>query len=285
MSFDRNIAAPVASRDDAVGEEGCSTAAHGKIPKGTKTDLQRLMINSQERRLSTPVPAKLGIISKTPSMQCIDVKSLISQISDMKSLKCRWGASLAAALVVLVFLGIQEASAYYDPGVQRWINRDPAGEVTGRNLYSFLGNGAVARADPDGYTWVPTHRPASGNHNTVICYNNKLKPRLVMPYTPQELMILLPEKADQDAYFCVMKCVREHENSHIKDITAQNPNICVGVANGTTIRSTDPNTELLASEQRAHKVSLECLAKCKPCRLVEQEKMKSQQFLDEHQWQ
>jgi hypothetical protein len=32
------------------------------------------------------------------------------------------------------------ASAYYDPGVQRWINRDPIGERGGKNLYAFVRN-------------------------------------------------------------------------------------------------------------------------------------------------
>jgi uncharacterized protein RhaS with RHS repeats len=68
----------------------------------------------------------------------------------MKSLKCRLSASLAAALVSLMFLGIQEASAYYDPGVQRWINRDPIGEEGGRNLYGYVENRPVDWIDAFG---------------------------------------------------------------------------------------------------------------------------------------
>jgi hypothetical protein len=82
-------------------------------------------------------------------------------MKDMKSLKCRWGASLAAALVVLVFLGIQEASAYYDPGVQRWINRDPRGEAGGHNLNTFLLNSPMQFFDSWGLQWQPTEPLAS----------------------------------------------------------------------------------------------------------------------------
>jgi hypothetical protein len=42
------------------------------------------------------------------------------------------------------------ASAYYDPGVQRWINRDPIGERGGRNLYSFLQAAPINRFDAFG---------------------------------------------------------------------------------------------------------------------------------------
>lgn len=45
------------------------------------------------------------------------------------------------------------ASAYYDPGVQRWINRDPVAEVGGLNLYAFLRNAPVTSADALGLRW------------------------------------------------------------------------------------------------------------------------------------
>jgi RHS repeat-associated protein len=66
-------------------------------------------------------------------------------------------------LLILVFLP-HLASAYYDPGVQRWINRDPVGEpgfeavrgqgqaepAADQNQYVFVGNNPVASADPLG---------------------------------------------------------------------------------------------------------------------------------------
>ena len=38
-------------------------------------------------------------------------------------------------------------NAFYDPGLQRWINRDPANERGGINLYSFVQNIPVAVVD------------------------------------------------------------------------------------------------------------------------------------------
>jgi len=54
-------------------------------------------------------------------------------------------------LGTLTLLGMVEpASAYYDPGVQRWINRDPIGERSDNNLFSFVGNRAPDLVDPLG---------------------------------------------------------------------------------------------------------------------------------------
>jgi hypothetical protein len=55
---------------------------------------------------------------------------------------------LIAILMPLLFtlLSHQTASAYYDPGVQRWINRDPLGETEETetpNLYQFVLNNPV----------------------------------------------------------------------------------------------------------------------------------------------
>jgi len=39
---------------------------------------------------------------------------------------------------------------YYEPNLQRWLNRDPIKEWGGLNLYQFVGNGPVDSIDPDG---------------------------------------------------------------------------------------------------------------------------------------
>jgi RHS repeat-associated protein len=69
------------------------------------------------------------------------------------------------ALLALVSVAPQ-ASAYYDPGVQRWINRDPLGEhgfivinqnlgftvLRDENLYLFVLNSPIYHTDPLGLT-------------------------------------------------------------------------------------------------------------------------------------
>ena len=39
---------------------------------------------------------------------------------------------------------------FYNPNLQRWINRDPLGEESGLNLYAFVGNRPINAADPLG---------------------------------------------------------------------------------------------------------------------------------------
>ncbi len=74
-------------------------------------------------------------------------------------------ANLAPLLFTL--LSHQTAFAYYDPGVQRWLNTDPLGEpgfelVRGRepdlfgdgpNLYAFVRNSPTQRVDRSGLSW------------------------------------------------------------------------------------------------------------------------------------
>ena len=39
---------------------------------------------------------------------------------------------------------------FYDPSSQRWLNRDPLGEVDGANEYQWLENDSIGKVDPDG---------------------------------------------------------------------------------------------------------------------------------------
>jgi hypothetical protein len=68
----------------------------------------------------------------------------------------------SAPILLLLLLGLisaQSASAYYDPGVQRWLSRDPIEETGGLNLYGFIDNAPVAVADPLGLQlWYCTRK-------------------------------------------------------------------------------------------------------------------------------
>jgi hypothetical protein len=59
-------------------------------------------------------------------------------------------------LSVLVLLSLAPvASAYYDPGAQRWINRDPMEEKGGINLYTLVANAPMDRIDERGLAFLP----------------------------------------------------------------------------------------------------------------------------------
>lgn len=84
-------------------------------------------------------------------------------------MKTRWNVRWVLGLVVLL-TGLQPASGYYAPGVQRWINRDPIGEPgfglvcrrkpnplrDGPNEYLLVRNNPIGRADSFGLlAWPP----------------------------------------------------------------------------------------------------------------------------------
>ena len=69
------------------------------------------------------------------------------------------------------------ASAFYDPGVQRWINRDPIAESGGFNLYCFLRNEPTAHLDSFGYRSKRT--PPPGFDYDPNCYAKCGKQNLI----------------------------------------------------------------------------------------------------------
>lgn len=62
--------------------------------------------------------------------------------------------TILAWLVVLPM-----ARGFYDPSPQRWINRDPVGEIGQPNLYEFAVNQPLGRFDPNGLFAPPPPRP------------------------------------------------------------------------------------------------------------------------------
>jgi hypothetical protein len=65
----------------------------------------------------------------------------------MKRLLTQLTGSLS---LFLVFVSISDVSAFYNPQVQRWLNRDPIGEEGGMNLYAFVRNNPIKRFDAQG---------------------------------------------------------------------------------------------------------------------------------------
>lgn len=55
-----------------------------------------------------------------------------------------------SALALALLFAASTASAFYDPGTQRWLNRDPIEELDGINLYQPLKNSPASQYDPTG---------------------------------------------------------------------------------------------------------------------------------------
>jgi hypothetical protein len=64
--------------------------------------------------------------------------------------------SLPLLTLTLLLVPAHPASAYSDPGIQRWINRDPVQEGAGANVYTYSANDPGNRVDPSGFDSVPT---------------------------------------------------------------------------------------------------------------------------------
>jgi hypothetical protein len=58
---------------------------------------------------------------------------------------------LLATVTVAWLLSLSDASAFYDPGLQRWINRDPIEETGGLNLFQAQANAPLNFIDAFGF--------------------------------------------------------------------------------------------------------------------------------------
>jgi hypothetical protein len=65
-------------------------------------------------------------------------------------MKTSWCLLKLSLLFFSLWACPRTAHAYYDPGVQRWINRDPVAENGGINVFRFAANSPSMRIDPDG---------------------------------------------------------------------------------------------------------------------------------------
>jgi RHS repeat-associated protein len=147
---------------------------------------------------------------------------------------------------------------FYDSNLQRWINRDPIGELGSHDLFTFAGNGPIGRIDADGYTWTVSG-PKNVSYPTIKCKKGKPAPS-VPNERVSDVAMLSPNGIN--GYFCVQKCNRAHEQCHADDALRQNPKICEGIRDGSVVINDDQNGEYLASEQKCHLAEVDCLKKC-----------------------
>ena len=166
----------------------------------------------------------------------------------MNSLKHKFGSSLA----LLFFLSATElASAFYDPSLGRWVNRDPIQEKGGLNLYRFTRNNPVIWIDRWGLAIVGTPEPVDPNANTIMCLGGKLT-------------IQNKDKG------IGRKCTGEHEYRHLLDWKERyGDDLCKGVKDGYLPLGGDDYDEFLRkSECRGSKAGKKCLEdmlkNCKP---------------------
>ncbi len=77
----------------------------------------------------------------------------------MLKMKTETNAVLMVVALLTYWAGMCNSSAFYDPGAQRWLNRDPIGESVGANLYQFVANKPLDYVDKLGLAYG---NPVSG---------------------------------------------------------------------------------------------------------------------------
>jgi RHS repeat-associated protein len=131
---------------------------------------------------------------------------------------------------------------YYSPELGRWPSKDPIEERAGANVYAAFANAGVGECDMLGkYVISNDSFPNSarcdgkGGFKTVI----------------QE------DLSSIDVACGIPTCVRMHERSHVADVEAVSPGLCVNQPVDATVGYSS-NAEAIESEKRAYWAELGC---------------------------
>ena len=164
---------------------------------------------------------------------------------------------LTLALLGSLWFGLAgPASGFYDPSVQRWINRDPSHDATGPtkqevvrvsvegNLSVFVQNDPSTSYDVWGL-WTASGKN-DGTSDTIEC-DGAGGIRIYL--TPATLASCDP----------AIYCREEHEQLHKNEALAENPTICRGKPPGTQVWNYPGGTK--KSELRAYDREIACV-KC-----------------------
>lgn len=157
----------------------------------------------------------------------------------------------------LTLCWVQLASAYYDPGEQRWINRDPIQEVGGPNLHTFVNNSPVLKSDAvglQGCSRGPCTDPCGdaqklridhGDAGGTVCCGGKAYACVWDPSGPTGT-------AKGKARSIIAKCIGVHEQTHVPDTA------CPAVG-GPTRGAPRAGRNLEALECNAYRAEMSCL--------------------------
>ena len=75
----------------------------------------------------------------------------------------RFQIFLRGIVLAILLTASYSASAFYDPTIGAWVNRDPIGEKGGPNVYGYVGNNSISRFDKLGLFSLICDKCKKGN--------------------------------------------------------------------------------------------------------------------------
>jgi hypothetical protein len=149
---------------------------------------------------------------------------------------------LWASTLSVLFCAPNLASAYYDPGVQRWINRDPGEEDAGVNLYAFVDDAPLNQLDHFGLRScdavckealtspnVPLTQGGVPSEGGIVCDSDGKKYPCVFPFPVPGRSGEIYNPGDCPALDSILK---KHEKGHMGQVHCPNPGrLCRAVYN------------------------------------------------------
>src|ERR1043166_2869266 len=169
--------------------------------------------------------------TRTPSWASDDNSLIIKEI--MRTTKHAMSFFWIGTVITLL-VSIHPVSGFYDPGLQRWLNRDPLAERGGRHLLCFVQNNPTIYFDrwglvrsgvtSDGRPYM--ENPFAGSPiGTVYCRGQK------------------PVIWNPDTNPVLKQCSDAHEMQHLEDdLEHYGANCCAGIPDGFSPGSDDEAT-------------------------------------------
>ena len=109
---------------------------------------------------------------------------------------------------------------FYDPNLQRWMNRDPIEEGGGINLYAFSANDPVGENDPEGKGLLSAILRAFGFLNGI---QNLISPPCLNGGTTPKQCTLITDMTLRGEHTCTYQCVGAHTTD--EPLTAPPPTL------------------------------------------------------------
>ena len=154
---------------------------------------------------------------------------------------------------------------FYDPNLQRWLNRDPLGEEGGINLYNIVKNDPINSIDPVGFLEAQPKSPVAVKLPMAPTFFFNWEANGLDPLTVSTVVCdggggfrIFLTKNVLEGNEIAKGCRIEHEQSHIEDYKKDKPDLCKNKPSGTHIY-TRSTARLNQTEIKAYDKEIACI--------------------------